>query len=211
MENIVFKYNANERAILNNVTLQINAGEKIAIVGSSGCGKSTLLKVMMGLLDKTEGEIFIDGIPIKDFGLKNYRALTASVMQDDALLTGSIMDNISFFDEVVDMERVYHVSKLAHIHEAICKFPMGYETLVGDMGSTLSGGQKQRILLARALYKQPKILFLDEATSHLDIKNEKNINQALKALDITQIVIAHRQETIEMADRVIDLEIVNGC
>lgn len=211
LENIGFKYNASERAILNNVTLHIRAGEKIAIVGSSGCGKSTLLKVMMGLLDKTEGEIFIDGIPIKDFGLKNYRALTASVMQDDALLTGSILDNISFFDEVVDIEHVYHVAKLAHIHEAICKFPMGYETLVGDMGSTLSGGQKQRILLARALYKQPKILFLDEATSHLDVENEQNINQALKACDITQIIIAHRQETIEMADRVIDLEIVNDC
>lgn len=209
LENIFFKYNTNENAILNNVTLHIKAGEKIAIVGPSGCGKSTLLKVMMGLLDKTEGEIYIDNIPIKDFGLKNYRVLTASVMQDDALLTGSIMDNISFFDELVDVERVYHMAKLAYIHEAICKFPMGYETLVGDMGSTLSGGQKQRILLARALYKQPKILFLDEATSHLDVDNEKNINQALKMLDITQIVIAHRQETIQMADRVIDLEVVN--
>lgn len=211
LEKVSFKYNNSENPILNNVTLHIKAGEKIAIVGPSGCGKSTLLKVMMGLLNKTEGDIYIDNIPISDFGLKNYRSLTASVMQDDALLTGSIMDNISFFDEQIDIERVYEVAKLACIHETICKFPMGYETLVGDMGSTLSGGQKQRILLARALYKQPKILFLDEATSHLDVDNEKNINQALKTLDITQIIIAHRQETIKMADKVIDMTVLNSC
>ena len=126
-------------------------------------------------------------------------------MQEDTLLSGSIIDNISFFDEQVDVERVYHVSKLAYIHDSICKFPMGYETFVGDMGSSLSGGQKQRILLARALYKQPKILFLDEATSHLDVENEKNINESLKSLKMTQIIIAHRQETIQMADRVIQL------
>lgn len=209
LEKVSFKYNSSETPILNNVTLHIKAGEKIAIVGPSGCGKSTLLKVMMGLLNKTEGDIYIDNIPISDFGLKNYRSLTASVMQDDALLTGSILDNISFFDEQIDIERVYQVAQLACIHETICKFPMGYETLVGDMGSTLSGGQKQRILLARALYKQPKILFLDEATSHLDVDNEKNINQALKTLDITQIIIAHRQETIKMADRVIDMMVLN--
>ena len=209
LDKVVFKYNATDGSILNGVTIDIHAGEKIAIVGPSGCGKSTLLKVMMGLLEKTSGEIYIDNISIKDFGLKNYRDITASVMQNDALLSGSILDNISFFDEQIDIERIYEVAKIAFIHDAICKFPMGYETLVGDMGSTLSGGQKQRVLLARALYKQPKILFLDEATSHLDIENEKNINTALKALDITQIIIAHRQETIQMADRVIYLEGIN--
>ena len=210
LKNIFFKYNQNDSYILNNITLNIKAGEKVAITGASGCGKSTLLKVMMGLLDKTEGEIYIDHLPIKAFGLKNYRDLTAAVMQDDALLSGSILDNISFFDEYISLERVYQVAKWAYIHDEICKFPMGYETLVGDMGSTLSGGQKQRILLARALYKQPKLLFLDEATSHLDAENEKNINNALKALDITQIIIAHRTETIRMADRVIDLDVINS-
>jgi ATP-binding cassette subfamily B protein RaxB len=114
-----------------------------------------------------------------------------------------------FFDEYIDIDRIYQVAALAHIHEDIRKFPMGYETLVGDMGSMLSGGQKQRILLARALYKQPKILFLDEATSHLDAENERKINQSLKSLDITQVVIAHRQETIQMADRIIDLDKIN--
>ena len=205
LENVCFRYNQNENYILNNINLSINAGEKIAIIGGSGSGKSTLLKIMMGLLSVIEGEIFIDNMPLKDFGLKNYREFTSAVMQDDALLSGSIIDNISFFAEEINLEEVYKVAKLSFIHDEIMKFPMGYETLVGDMGSTLSGGQKQRILLARALYKQPKILFLDEATSHLDITNEKNINNSLKSLNITQIVIAHRQETILMADRIIDI------
>ena len=209
LDNVSFKYNSNDIAILNNVSLSIKAGEKVAIIGPSGCGKSTLLKVMMGLLESTGGDIAIDNMPIKEFGLKNYRNLTAAVMQEDTLLSGSILNNISFFDELMDIERVYHVANLACIHDTIAKLPMGYETLVGDMGSTLSGGQKQRILLARALYKQPKILFLDEATSHLDVDNEKNINNALKSLEMTQIIIAHRQETIQMADRVIDLEAMN--
>jgi ATP-binding cassette subfamily B protein RaxB len=192
-----------QRLFSNNI--DIKSGEKVAIIGPSGCGKSTLLKVMMGLLDSTEGEIYLDNRSIKEVGLENYRELTASVMQEDSLLSGSILDNIVFFDDDIDRDRVQCVAKLAYIHDTITQFPMGYETLIGDMGSTLSGGQKQRILLARALYKQPKILFLDEATSHLDVENEKNINQSLKSLDITQVIIAHRQETIRMADRVIEL------
>ena len=206
LKNINFRYNLNDNNILSGVNLTINAGEKVAIIGPSGCGKSTLLKGMMGLLKCTSGEIFVDKFSINDFGLKNFRELTASVMQEDSLLTGSILENISFFDESLDFERVYNAAKLACIHDSIVQFQMGYETLVGDMGSTLSGGQKQRILLARALYKQPKILFLDEATSHLDVENERRINQSLKSLEITQIIIAHRKETIEMADRVINLK-----
>lgn len=209
LSNISYQYNQADVYILNQVNLEINAGEKIAIIGQSGCGKSTLLKVMMGLLKPTSGEIFVDNYPLSEFGLKNYRELTASVMQDDVLFCGSILDNIAFFDETIDLEHVYHVATLACIHETIRQFPMGYETLVGDMGSSLSGGQKQRILLARALYKNPKILFLDEATSHLDVHNETQINQALKSLNITQIIVAHRQETINMADRVIDIRGLN--
>lgn len=205
LQNICFKYNPMDDYIVQNINLDINAGEKVAIIGPSGCGKSTLLKVMMGLLDKTQGEIFIDGLSLKDFGLRNYRDLTASVMQEDILLSGSILENITFFDQEFDLTHVYEVSKLVYIHEFISKLPMGYETRVGDMGSMLSGGQKQRILLARALYKRPKILFLDEATSHLDDENERNINQSLKSLDVTQIIVAHRNETINMADRVISL------
>ncbi|WED42957.1 peptidase domain-containing ABC transporter [Legionella cardiaca] len=209
LKDVCFRYHAKDHDILHRINLTINAGEKVAIIGSSGCGKSTLLKVMMGLLSISSGDIYIDDVAINDFGLKNYRELTAAVMQEDSLLTGSIMDNICFFNEEIDMANVYHAAKLACVHEEIIRLPMGYETLVGDMGSTLSGGQKQRILLARALYKKPKILFMDEATSHLDVNNEKNINKMLRSLAITQIVVAHRIETIQTADRIIDLHEIN--
>lgn len=206
MQAVSFRYNPQGEDVISRLSFDIKAGEKVVITGASGCGKSTLLKVAMGLLNKTEGEIFIDGKPLQAFGIHNLRRISASVMQDDVLLSGSILNNIAFFDEEIDLARVHESAKLACIHDEIEQFPMGYETLVGDMGSTLSGGQKQRILLARALYKQPKILFLDEATSHLDIENEQKINQSLKHLAMTQVVIAHRPETIKMADRVIHLE-----
>ncbi|STX52320.1 ABC transporter [Legionella busanensis] len=209
IRNINFRYHISDPYILKNISLTVNVGEKIAIIGPSGCGKSTLLKVMMGLLVPEGGEIYLDDINLKHFGLKNYRQLTASVMQEDCLLTGSILENITFFNDEIDINYVYEVAKLACIHEAILKLPMQYETQVGEMGSIFSGGQKQRILLARALYKRPRILFLDEATSHLDARNELAINQSLKALEITQIIIAHRQETIAMADRVVDLSKLN--
>lgn len=205
LQEITFQYNSILPPVFQNLSLQIRPGEKIAIVGASGCGKSTLLKVMMGLLEPVSGQILFDGMPLKEFGVKNYRLLVASVMQEDALLSGSIIDNITFFDEKIDLDYARHVAQLACIDDVIRQLPMGYETRVGDMGSTLSGGQKQRILLARALYKKPKILFLDEATSHLDQDNEQRINQALASLNMTQIIVAHRKETIAMAERVITL------
>ena len=205
LKNISFKYHSSQPFILKNLNLEIKAGEKIAIIGPSGCGKTTLLKILMGLLSVNQGEIIIDDISIKEFGLANLRKLSAAVMQDDMLLSGSLLDNIVFFDEAIDYARVHEVAKTAFIHDFIVTLPMGYETIIGELGSSLSGGQKQRILLARALYRKPKILFLDEATSHLDSDNEIKINQALQALNITQIIIAHRIETIRMADRVIDL------
>lgn len=210
LKNVSFKYEVNGPEVFSQLSLDIHPGEKVVVVGSSGCGKTTLLKVMMGLLPSTEGEIYVNDIPLAQFGLKNYREYTASVMQDDVLLMGSIIDNIVFFDEEIDLKRVIEVAQLAFIHETIMTLPMGYETLLGDTGINFSGGQKQRLLLARALYKKPKILFLDEASSHLDIENEKNINRSLRSLAITQIVIAHRQETIQMADRVIDLQQENS-
>lgn len=205
LENLSFQYTAHQQAIFKNINLEIHAGEKLVITGPSGIGKTTLLKVMMGLLDKTEGEIYLDQIPLSLLGKKSYRAITSSVMQSDSLISGSILDNISFLDLTIDLDRLYFATEAAQIHSTIINLPMGYETLIGDMGSILSGGQKQRLLLARALYKQPKILFLDEASSHLDTETEQKINLALKKMDITQIVIAHRQETIDMADRVINI------
>jgi len=130
-------------------------------------------------------------------------------MQEDSLFSGSIWSNIIFSSEQAPESRVYEAAQCAQIHDMIMQLPMGYQTQLGHLGSSISGGQKQRILLARALYRQPKWLFLDEATAHLDLINESKINQALKKLSITQIVIAHRQETIKMADRVIDLSVIN--
>ena len=205
LRDLGFRYHPSMPYIFQAINLTVTPGERVVLVGPSGCGKSTLLKVMMGLLAPTCGQIMIDGHSIDAVGLKKYRQSVASVMQDDMLLSGSILQNITFFDEQVDRDWLHTVAQWMCIHDTIRHFPMGYETLVGDMGSTLSGGQKQRLLLARALYKKPKILFLDEATSHLDVENERLINQALASLAISQVIVAHRPQTIASADRIITL------
>lgn len=206
LKNLKFRYAEGEPWVLNETNLSIPAGQSIALVGPSGCGKTTLCKIILGLLKPTEGEVLIDDIPIKQLGLSAYRSLVGTVMQDDVLLAGSIMDNISFFDANTSQDRVEESARQAAIHDEICAMPMGYQTLVGDMGSSLSGGQKQRVLLARALYKQPKILALDEATSHLDLDNERKVNEALGSLNLTRIMVAHRPETIASAQRVVSLQ-----
>ena len=189
--------------VFNNLNLSIAPGESVAITGPSGCGKTTLLKCMMGLVPLNEGQVIIDGIDIHTN--QSMRNRMSAVMQDDQLFSGSLADNISSFDPVVDQQRIAESALLANIHEDIMAMPMNYNTLVGDMGATLSGGQKQRIMLARALYRRPDILFLDEATSHLDIEGETIINDHIKQLNITRIMVAHRPETIASADRIINL------
>lgn len=206
IKNLDYRYSGSQNLILHNINFHINQGEKVAITGPSGIGKTTLLKIMLGLITPTNGKILIDDVFLEVWGAKKYRGACASVMQDDTLISGSILDNITFMDTKIDIDRVYEVAKIAQIHEDILNMSMNYETLIGDMGSSLSGGQKQRILIARALYKNPKILFLDEATSHLDVDTEIKINNALKQLNITQVIIAHREESIKMADRLIELE-----
>lgn len=205
VENLSFRYSEHEPFVLENVDLQVDPGESVAIVGPSGCGKTTLVKLMLGLLPATEGVVSLDGVDIRRLGLSEYRKLTGAVMQEDQLFAGAISDNIAFFDPALDQQRVEHCAKLAAVHDDIMAMPMAYNTLIGDMGTVLSGGQKQRVLLARALYRRPKILFLDEATSHLDVARERLVNGAVGKLDITRIIVAHRPETIRMADRVIDL------
>lgn len=205
LRNVSFRYGEGEPWILKDINFLLDAGQSVAIVGPSGCGKTTLLKVLLGLLAPQEGEVLYGGIPVKHLGIQNYRQLIGTVMQEDVLLTGSIADNISFFDTYSDQKRVQGCAELAAVHSDIAKMPMAYQTLVGDMGSGLSGGQKQRVLLARALYKQPKVLALDEATSHLDIANELRVTHALAQLPLTRIIVAHRPETIAGAQRVITL------
>ncbi|OZB61342.1 MAG: ABC transporter [Lysobacterales bacterium 14-68-21] len=203
--NLAFRYAEGEPWVFRSLDLAIGDGESVAIVGPSGCGKSTLAKIILGLLTPQEGKVEIGGLTIAALGLTRYRAMFAAVMQDDQLFSGSIADNIAFFDPVAKLTDIEDAARAAAIHKEIAAMPMGYETLVGDMGSALSGGQKQRILLARALYRKPRIIVLDEATSHLDPKNESLANEAIRCLSITRIIIAHRQETIAQADRVIDL------
>lgn len=175
----------------------------MAIVGPSGCGKTTLLKCLMGLIEPTEGEVLVDSKPLKH--QPHYRSQIASVMQEDQLISGDIADNIACFEPKIDMTKVQHCAQMAQIHEEILKMPMQYNTLVGDMGTSLSGGQKQRIVLARALYREPRILFMDEATSHLDVTNESLINERIKALNITRVLVAHRPETVDSAGRKIKI------
>lgn len=203
VQNLGFRYGEIETPVFSGINFDIQAGETVAIVGPSGCGKSTLLKCLMGLLTPTEGEIFIDGKPLQQ--LPHYRRQIAAVMQEDQLMTGDIAENIACFEQPLDLARVYQCAHLACIHEDILRMPMQYNTLVGDMGASLSGGQKQRILLARALYRAPRILFMDEATSHLDTANEALVNQHISELAMTRIIVAHRPETVASAGRQIYL------
>ena len=203
VENLAFRYADGESWVLKDLSLSIAPGESVAIVGASGCGKTTLVKLLLGLLKASEGSIRIGGQDIQKAGPRNMRKIVGAVMQDDQLFGGSIADNISFFDQAVDQERVERAARLAAIHDEIAAMPMGYHSLIGDMGSSLSGGQKQRVILARALYREPKLLFLDEATSHLDVTNEHLVNEAVKQLKVTKVIVAHRPDTIASADRVL--------
>ena len=197
LRNVSFRYAEGEPWVLKDLSLTIEPGESVAIIGPSGCGKSTLMKIILGVQPPTEGEVLIDGVPIRRLGLRQYRKLLGAVLQDDQLLSGSIAENIAFFDPQPDDRRIEAAARVAAVHDEVHRMPMGYQTLVG--------GQKQRVLLARALYKRPKILVLDEATSHLDVFNERRVNQAIAGLKLTRIVVAHRPETIASAGRVIAL------
>lgn len=203
---VSFRYGEGEPWVIKNLSLTIEAGDSVALVGRSGCGKSTLFKLMLGLLVPTEGDIRIGGISIRQLGPTALRKMVGVVMQDDQLMAGSLAENIACFDPAASQERIEAAAQRANIHKAIINMPMGYQTLVAEMGSGLSGGQKQRLLLARALYKQPVILALDEATSHLDLHGEQHVVQNLQALPMTRIVIAHRQETVALVKRLIVLE-----
>ncbi|MGV8927172.1 MAG: peptidase domain-containing ABC transporter [Ewingella sp.] len=200
-----FRYSETDAEIFTHFNFSVKAGESVAIIGPSGQGKTTLAKLLLGLLKPDSGDICVDDIDQNKLVMTYYRDLIGSVMQSDILFAGSIIDNISFFDTNLDRAHVEKVARIAQIHGDIMAMPMGYNSMVGDMGSSLSGGQIQRVILARALYRKPRILILDEATSHLDVARESAINDAIKHMNITRVIIAHRPETILSADRIIQI------
>ncbi|MFO1186573.1 MAG: peptidase domain-containing ABC transporter [Alphaproteobacteria bacterium] len=206
VSDVSFRYGAADRLILQNVNLSIAPGDYVAIVGPSGGGKSTLLKLLLGLYAPTEGRIELDGHEATPERWREWRKRVGVVAQDDRLLSGTIADNISFFDPDLDMARIQASARAARVHDDIMALPMQYLSLIGDMGSILSGGQRQRVLLARALYRNPKVLILDEGTANLDEANEEEIADLVSRLAITRIIVAHRPSLVRRATRVYVLE-----
>ena len=205
MEDVHFRFSPSEPEILKGVSLTIGPGQHVALTGASGCGKTTLMKLMLGILEPTAGQVLYNGRPLKEFGVEQQRAITAAVLQDDALFFGTIRDNISYFDPDAQDEDVTRAASLASIHHEISGMPQNYMGLVGEGSGMLSGGQRQRLLLARAVYRKPRVLMLDEATSHLDGQNEAQVNAGINSLKVTRVSIAHRPESLLAAQRIIVL------
>ena len=203
LKNVNFQYSTTDPMVLSDFNLDIAAGEMVTLTGPSGGGKTTLMKLMLGLYDPTSGSLQIDGQDLKAIDRSDWRSRIGVVMQDDKLLSGTLADNISFFDPEIDMQRVYKAAMAAQIHDTIAALPMNYQLQIGDMGSILSGGQRQRVLLARALYQDPSVLFLDEGTANLDVETETAIVKIIRDLDITRVIVAHRPAFLETSDRVI--------
>lgn len=200
LRDVVFRYARDEAPVLDRLNLTLRTGQAIAVLGPSGCGKSTLMKILSGQVPPESGEVLLDGVPIQTLGAEAFRSVIGTVFQDDQLFSCSIHDNIAMHDVEASTEKVEAAAKLACVHEDIARMPMGYQTLVGGMGATLSGGQKQRILLARALYKQPRFLLLDEYTSHLDFATERRVQDAINALGCGRFIITHREHSLREGD-----------
>jgi ATP-binding cassette subfamily B protein RaxB len=199
-DGIHFAYGPNDPPVLRDMSFEIPPGSFVAIVGTSGAGKTTLMRIMLGLLQPNQGKLLVDGRPLTPSSTAEWRARIAAVLQDDQLLTGTLADNISFFDPTPDQARIEAAARLARIHETIIEMPMGFQSLIGDMGAALSSGQRQRVMLARALYRDPDALFLDEGTANLDEENERAIADTIAQLPITRIVVSHRPMLVERAE-----------
>ncbi len=200
-----YRYDSQSAPVFSGLFLSVAPGESVAITGASGAGKTTLMKVLCGLFEPDTGKVLVNGTDIRQLGINNYHRMIACVMQDDRLFSGSIRENICGFAEEMDEEWMTECARASHIHDVIMKMPMGYETLIGELGEGLSGGQKQRIFIARALYRRPGILFMDEATSSLDTESERFVNVAIRNMNITRVIIAHRDTTLRTVDRIVSI------
>lgn len=205
LRDVVFRYASDENPVLDRVNLDLHTGQAMVVLGPSGCGKSTLMKILSGQVMPESGEVLLNGEPIARLGAESFRSVLGTVFQDDQLFSCSIHDNIAMNDTEATAEKVQAAAALACVHDDIARMPMGYQTLVGGMGATLSGGQKQRILLARALYKQPRFLLLDEYTSHLDFATERRVQDAINALGCGRFIITHREHSVREGDEVMVL------
>lgn len=206
LRDVGFRHPSSEEWLFRGLTLEIPSGSCLLVDGPSGTGKTTLLKIILGLNSPTEGEVIIDGVPISKWNTASFRGLMATVMQDDCVVAGTIRDNISFFNENVSPEQVVAAAVAANIDAEIQRLPMGYATRISDLDGTLSGGQRQRILLARALCRSARLLVLDEAFSHLDLENRRQIGKCIAGLGMTRVVVSHTEHEHYMPDRTISIE-----
>ena len=210
VKDVWFRYGNDTAWILRGASLAIEPGESVAITGPSGSGKTTLLHLMIGLLEPNRGEVLVNGRDVKTIASAELARVIGVVMQDDILFQGSVADNVSFFDSPVDLDRVARAARQANVAADIEAMPMQYHSMLAEAAADVSGGQKQRLFIARALYHAPRVLFLDEATSHLDAASEALVTRAVEAMDMTRVLVAHRKETIAIADRVVALDPASG-
>ena len=204
--NVGFRYTAESPWVVRNVSFKISAGNTLAILGASGSGKSTLVLLLLGILKPVEGEILVDGVPIPSWDRGELREQIGVVLQEPFLFRGSIRQNIAFGRAEIDLPSIVQAATVASLHNEISRMPMEYETRISEGGSNLSGGQRQRLAIARAILNDPRILVLDEATSHLDVHTEAKVAQNLAFLTCTKVLIAHRLSTVRQADQIIVLQ-----